>query len=208
MIKIRFELETCWSRLGHFVLWFNIPGNYFSVMSRWTHHFMDVNQYSGELMCFAQGLAKIEPRSCWFGVQSSTTRPLHSPRLGCSNTELLCPTQTYFPEKSNLISNVLQVQASLAFLLLLLFFSNLMLLSIKHFNNWIWFHLIFYTNNYATVASFFASLINAICCLLFAYTSEPTGGLRAVRNPRSISKALNICLFQNQKHFFVQSTIG
>ena len=39
-----------------FVLRFNIPVNNFSVISGWNHHFLGIDQYSGELMCLAQGL--------------------------------------------------------------------------------------------------------------------------------------------------------
>ena len=38
-----------------FVLRFNDPVNNFSVMSRQSHSFLGINQYSGELMSLAQG---------------------------------------------------------------------------------------------------------------------------------------------------------
>ena len=63
---------------------FNVPINNFSVMSGWNHSFLRINQYSGELMCLAQGhnvvpLAGIKPRTSRFRVQCSTTRQPRSP---------------------------------------------------------------------------------------------------------------------------------
>ena len=39
-----------------FVVWFKILINVFSVMSEWSHSFLWINQYYGELMCLVQNL--------------------------------------------------------------------------------------------------------------------------------------------------------
>ena len=72
-----------------FVLWFNVPVNNFSVMSGQSHRFLSFNQYSGELMCLAQGhntvlLVQNEPMKSRFGVGCSTTLP---PNIGLLNTK-------------------------------------------------------------------------------------------------------------------------
>ena len=63
-----------------FVLRFNVPVNNFSVMLGRSHRYLGIKQYSGELMCFAQGhntviLVGIEPMTSRFEVRRSTTRP-------------------------------------------------------------------------------------------------------------------------------------
>ena len=67
------------------VLRFNVPVNNFSVMSGRSVRFLGFNQvqYSGELICLAQGhnmltLSGIKPKTSRFGGRSSTTRPPRS----------------------------------------------------------------------------------------------------------------------------------
>ena len=40
---------------------FNVPIKNFSVMLGWSHHFLGVDQYCGELMCLAPGHNKVLP---------------------------------------------------------------------------------------------------------------------------------------------------
>ena len=63
-----------------FVLRFNVLVNNFSVVSERSHHFPSFSQYSGELMCLAQGHKTVphvvmEPWTTRFGVRCSTTTP-------------------------------------------------------------------------------------------------------------------------------------
>ena len=70
-----------------FVLRFNVPDNSFTVMSEQSHHFLRINQYSGNLMHLAQGHNLLKT----VGNEPSTSRF----RVECSSTLVMCYPYLY-----------------------------------------------------------------------------------------------------------------
>ena len=59
--KHYWDLSMASENFSLFELRLNVPVNNFSVMSGQSHRLMGINQYSGDLMCFAQGHKSVPP---------------------------------------------------------------------------------------------------------------------------------------------------